>query len=162
MRTLRPPLAAIHPFAGRRSRRLAWLPVLLFLAACGSDATAPKLTVADVAGFYQATTFSITQDGSTTDELAAGSTLIITLSDDGSTAGHLFVPGADEGGADFNTSLDGSWTLDGNTVHFTQTEDSFVRDIPFPAEGHTLRADATLPGGPALRITLPKSTDSGA
>jgi hypothetical protein len=115
-----------------------------------------------VAGFYQATTFSITQGGSTTDELAEGSSLIITLNTDGTTIGHLFVPGMDEGGADFNTSLDGSWTLDGNTVHFAQTEDSFVRDIPFTADGRTLRADATLADGTAFHLTLSKAPDTGA
>ena len=60
------------------------------LAACHKDVTG--LTSNDVAGHYVAATFTTTQAGVTTNQLARGSLIDLTLVGDGGTTGRLFVP----------------------------------------------------------------------
>jgi len=106
----------------------------LTLAACGDDPTAAetqRLRMQRLAGSYTAQTFTITESGQTTNLRAQGASLGIALAADGTTSGRLLVPGADEGGGDFDASMAGKWTLKGDTVHFDQTADAFVRDMPF-------------------------------
>lgn len=74
------------------------------------------LTVNEISGSYEASTFTLTQDGSTDDLLAQGGTL--TLNADGTTSGRLFVPDGNEDGSDFDADLAGTWTLNGSRVSF--------------------------------------------
>jgi hypothetical protein len=104
------------------------LTLLVAVCACG-DAAAPTLT--DVAGSYRATTFTTQDLGGATDWLAQGALLNLVLGADGGTTGRLFVPGADEGGGDFDADLAGTWLLHGDTVEFNHPADTFVRDMPF-------------------------------
>ncbi len=118
---------------------------------CGGDPFTP--TVMDLVGSYTATTFTTTSGGTTTDQLAAGASLSLTLAGDGTTTGRLFVPGGAQGGGDLDADMAGTWTLTGRTVTFTQTADTFVRDMPFTAEPNQLRGNATF-GGTTIRVTL--------
>lgn len=135
--------------------RSALLPLaLLTVAACGDDSTGPSR--ADVAGDYTATTLVITASGQTINALAAGVTLDVTLNSDGTTTGRLFTPAEfndpDEG--DLDTDLSGTWTLNGNTVTFQQSGDTFVRDLRFTFRNDRLEADQTLPSGERFQVVL--------
>lgn len=131
-----------------RTRSLRTVPLVLIVslvfsaAACDDDdddGTGPSsdpLTQADVAGDYEATTFTTTTDGAVTDQLEAGAVLSIGLAVDGTTTGLLFVPGAAEDGSDFEADLTGTWTFDeaSRQIMFDQTADTFVRDMTFVAQ----------------------------
>jgi hypothetical protein len=50
-------------------------------------------------------------------------------------------------------SLNGSWTLTGNTVRFTQTSDTFVRNMDWIAGKDRLSGDKTF-GAVRVRVVL--------
>ena len=124
------------------------------LAASCSDPFKP--TTENVVGDYslQALT-TATDTGGTVNWVTAGATCTISLAANGTTTGHLFLPGADTGGADFNADLAGTWMLTGDTIQFDQTADSFVRDMPFVAGENRLTADHTF-GNVRVRLVLTK------
>ncbi len=125
---------------------------LMVVVACG-DAQAP--TVQDVAGTYEATTFTTEEAGTTTDRLAAGASITLTLGADGSTTGRLFVPGGAEDGSDFDADLTGTWTLSESTVELAHDADTFMRDMPFAVDGSRLVGEATF-SGVMIRVVLTK------
>ncbi len=78
------------------------LPVLIDIAtnACGDDSgTGPSMQ--SVTGSYTASSFTVTQLGSTTDVLALGASIDVTLNRNGTTTGTFFLPGGEEDGSDF-------------------------------------------------------------
>jgi hypothetical protein len=107
----------------------------LFLAAAamacgGSGSTAPNTTIA---GSYSATQWVTTgAPGSSgqTNQILAGSTLVINLASNGTTAGHLHLA-AQSGNPAFDADMAGTWVQIGTTVNFSQTADTFVRNMPF-------------------------------
>jgi hypothetical protein len=113
----------------------------LVLACGGSEGFSP--TEESVAGTYQAGTFTVTSAVGTTDLLAAGASVDVTLAADGTASGRLFVPGAGEDGADLDEDLTGTWTLSGDTVMFVQTAATFIRDADFIAGRNTLTGEGT-------------------
>lgn len=115
------------------------LSLALGLAGCGDSFTPTEETVA---GAYTAAAFQITTGGITTDLLALGATVTVTLSPDGTTEGRLFVPGGNNG-ADLDESLAGTWSLTGSTVTFSGAGDTFVRDVEFTAGRNTLTGEGT-------------------
>ncbi len=134
------------------SRRLAGIVALCATAVCACKSTqaGPSLAYAGTyhasQSGYQASVLTVTENGVTTDLLANGAVLNMMLSDDGGTTGRLFAPGADEGGGDLDVSLDGTWTETNGVVHFTQSADTFIRDIPFTLSGNLLSGTFTEPG----------------
>lgn len=136
----------------RTYRRFAALVVLL--VACDNDPAAPSLAlVDDVAGTYHATTFATQEAGVTTDRLAEGASITLTLNTQLTTAGRLFVPGGNEDGSDFDADLTGTWTLTGRTVGLEHSADTFLRDMSLVAEGTRLTGQATF-GGVTVRVEL--------
>ena len=119
-------------------RRVATIALAAAALAC-QDSTGPDKDA--VAGSYTATTFTTVTSGTTTNQLAAGATLSITLRVDGTTTGQLFIPASTSGGAAVNEAMNGTWTLSGTTVDFAQSADTFVRDMPFVVEGGALVGD---------------------
>jgi hypothetical protein len=117
---------------------------VLLLACGGSDSFTP--TEETVAGIYEASVFTVTGFSGTTDLLLAGATVDATLVPDGTTSGRLFVPGGDEGGGDLDEDLTGTWTLTGQTVTFSQTADTFIRDVEFVAGRNTLTGEGSFSG----------------
>jgi len=103
------------------------LVVLLGLACTPEDLLGPS----DLAGMYDATTFDLVAGADTTDVLAAGGSLLITLMSNGSTSGHLTVPASLAGGTEFNADLPGTFTISRDTLHFAHAADTFVRDLSF-------------------------------
>ena len=121
--------------------KLGAVTLWLGLVSCGDDGFDP--TVNEVAGTYQATTFTFDGGSGPTDLLAIGASVTITLAPDGTSSGRMLVPGVGEGGGDLDADLAGTWTLSGTTVTFDQAADTFMRDVPFTAEPSRLRAQGT-------------------
>ncbi|HEX6627800.1 MAG TPA: hypothetical protein VF105_07590 [Gemmatimonadaceae bacterium] len=108
--------------------RIGGVLVAATMLACGSDnSTEPGLALA---GTYSATQWVTTGGTGQTNQLNAGSTLNITLNSNGTTTGHLHVA-ASGGNPAFDADMAGTWAQSGNTVTFSQTADTFVRNMSF-------------------------------
>lgn len=147
-------------FGHRRNALVVLYTLAVVVGACGTNGTGPdEIEQSDVVGSYEATTFETTENGETTDQLAAGAEFTITLTSDGTTTGNLFVPGGAEDGGDLDASLAGTWTFNGNghTVEFDQDADTFVRDMTFTATrsggGVQLEGEESF-GGPTITVVL--------
>ena len=124
----------------KRIPRLLAATTVAAVIAC-SDSFKP--TTENVVGDYSLQTLMTTDTSGTTDWVAAGSTLTLRLESNGTTIGHFFAPGAGEGGGDFNADMAGTWSLSGGQITFTQTADTFVRDMDFIAGKGRLSGDQT-------------------
>ena len=62
-----------------------------------------------------------------------GSTLQITLNADGSTSGHMHLA-ASNGSPAADFDMAGTWNESNNVVDFTQTADTFVRNMIFAVQ----------------------------
>jgi len=119
------------------------------IVAC-DDLLGPK----DIAGAYTATAFTITPTGqAATDVLGAGGSLTMTLFADGTTTGQLSVPASINNGVPITLDMAGTFSVTGKIVTFDQAADSFVRDLPFTANGNTLTGSASF-SGTAVSVTL--------
>lgn len=108
--------------------RIGGVLVAAAVLACGSESlTEPGITVE---GTYTATQWVTTGGSGQTSQLIAGSTLNIALNTNGTTTGHLHIA-ASGGNPALDADMAGTWAKSGNTVTFTQTADTFVRDMPF-------------------------------
>ncbi len=121
--------------------------------ACSGDPFKP--TTENVVGDYSVQTLITTDTSGTVDWVATGATWTISLAANGTTSGHLFLPGAAEGGGDFNADMVGTWTLSGDSIQFDQAADSFVRDMAFAALENRLTGDHTF-SGTRVRLALTK------
>ena len=106
----------------------------------------------DVAGSYGAKTIMTTRDGIRTDQIAAGVTLMLVLTERGTTSGQLLVP-TDAGGDGAPVDLTGIWELEGDTVRFVQATETFVSRIPFLVSARQLAGEATV-GGTVFEVVL--------
>lgn len=126
--------------------------VALYLASFAACTETP--TMESLAGSYEATTFTVREGtGPTQDVLATGGFINVTLTAAGTTSGRVFVPGGGETGGDFDADLSGTWTLNGTVVTFDHAADTFVRDLPFTADGGRLTGEATFSGA-TVRVVL--------
>jgi len=106
------------------------------IALAGCDSTSPN---EEVAGSYAATTFLYIPTGQQPqDVLAAGGSLAIGLTGDGTTTGTLFVPATITGTGDLIESMAGTFTRTGATLTFDQEADTFVRDVTWTVSRNTL------------------------
>lgn len=138
----------------RKAGRVIAAIVLMTAAGC-QDTT--EVDASAIAGAYHATTFTSVTGTTSTDELAAGATLAITLNVDGTTTGQLFLPAAMTGAGDRTESMAGTWALADRTVTFNQAADTFVRDMPFTVADSTndLHGDQIF-GNTRVIVTLRK------
>jgi hypothetical protein len=143
------------PGAEGRIRATIALTLALALGSCGGEDTFSP-TVESVAGSYTASSLTLTSSVGTTDLLALGSTVDITLAADGTTSGRLFVPGGDDDGSDLDVDLAGTWTLSGSTVTFNQTGNSFIREVEFTAGPDQLNGEGEFSGA-IVRLVLRKA-----
>ena len=135
-------------------KQLGQLLPLVAVVACSVNPFAA--TVENVAGDYTAH-FLMTNDSSgAVDWIAHGATLTLGLARDGSTSGHLFLPGGGAGGADVSADLAGIWLLVGSTVSFGQNADTFVRSMDFVPSPDRLSGDHTFADGKRVRVVLTK------
>jgi hypothetical protein len=125
---------------------------VLLLSACDN----PVDPMTSVAGDYRATTFSASFGSTPVNLLAAGVELEINLRANGTTTGRFFVPAElnDDDGA-YTADLQGSWTLNGNTIKFNHSADTLIRDMEFQVEGNRLVAEEVFGGG-SVRVVLEK------
>ena len=135
-----------------RSLLLIGLPALL-LACGGSD----EPSSSPYAGSYVATSWTTTGNSGQQHPLVNGSTLQITLAENGTTSGHLHFAASGANPA-LDADMAGTWTVSGNVVDFTQAADTFVRDMPFTV-GSNIQGITTLTGdrtfsGTQIQITL--------
>lgn len=127
---------------------LSFFAVALVAAAACSDAFTP--TIENVSGDYQMESFTTDSAGVHTDWVAAGASMEILLTPLGDVIGQLIVP-LDT--STFLASMLGTWELSGNTVHFTQDADTFVRDMDWIASKDGLSGDETF-GAVRVRVVL--------
>lgn len=119
------------------------------VSGCG-NATSPT----SVTGSYAASHFAIFgEDGDSIDLVAAGASLTIELLASRKTTGRLFIPTTPQIGPGFDASLAGNWTRTADTVRFSHTADTFVRDLPFAIRGSTLVGDKVF-AGIRVKVTL--------
>jgi hypothetical protein len=125
----------------------------LTLAVACESSTEPR---SRYAGVWEATTFTSTEGSVTTDQLAQGASLILVLSASGSVSGVLDMPNDN-----VNEDMTGTWTLNGSTITFSQSADTFVRDMPFTVQNNnTLVGDATF-SGVRVQVTLTRTPPIG-
>jgi hypothetical protein len=131
-------------------------PVLLLLTlSCGGDDTPVTPTVETVAGSYQASSLTGTQSGITVNLLSLGASVEMVLNEDGTTTGRVFAPGLEQGGQDLDIDLAGTWTLQGETVTFSHSGETFIRDVPFTVGRNRLDGEGTF-RTVTIRLTLTK------
>jgi len=109
-------------------------------------------TTENVAGHYRLQSLVTIIGGVWTDWRAAGATFTIALAPNGTTSGHLFIPGSDDGGGDSSADMAGTWALSGETVTVTQAADSFVRDMAFHASENRLSGELTSGHGRVIAV----------
>jgi hypothetical protein len=121
----------------RRSLKKSWSMLSIVLPAlflgCG-DSTSPAPDIA--VGNYTAVEFVTTGNSGQRNEIQAGSTLVLNLSANGTTSGHLHIA-ASAGSPSFDADMAGTWTRAGMTVDINQSADTFVRDMPFQLTPYT-------------------------
>jgi hypothetical protein len=127
----------------RPMRMIIGLSAFSLLVAC-DDAVAP--TKAGIAGEYRATSATIAvstpgrEDDHSTDMLAAGLTISLTLSPGGVVTGTMFIPAQfNISGTDETHDMAGTYTLAGSVVRLRQTASTFISDLPFTVAGTVLR-----------------------
>jgi hypothetical protein len=128
-------------------KHLTFLGVIVAATACGSDTTSPAQSAA---GNYTAISWTTSGASGQTNQLTAGSTLTLNLASNGTTSGHLHFAASGSNPA-LDADMAGTWTQSGTTVTFSQSADTFVRNMLFtlaldPANGWTLVGDQTFSG----------------
>jgi hypothetical protein len=121
----------------------------VLVAGCDSS-TDPS--VEDIAGSYSALAFVTTFNGVNTDELSRGATLTLILSSSGSVTGQLHIP-ADAVSPTLDADMAGTWALSGRVVTFTQSADTFIRNMSFVFVDGTLNGDAVF-GSTRVQLLL--------
>lgn len=135
----------------------AWSLAVVALAGCGGNDNPFSPTITNVAGTYNATLFTVSSDSlGTLNLLSIGATVHVVLNPDGTTTGHLFVPDIGQEDGALDADLTGTWTLSGNTVTFSQTADTFIRDVDFTASQNSLESEGTFDGA-TLHLALAKT-----
>lgn len=133
-----------------RVRAMIALVSAVALAGCGEtiDASAP------IAGTYSASVFRVTPSGqSLIDVLGAGGSLAITIDGSNGVSGTLTIP-ASIAGTLLTQSMAGYAITTGTTLQFTQSADTFVRNLTWTISGTTLTVTAQVVSGTTYTITL--------
>ena len=121
--------------------------VTIGILGCGtSNEPGPLATVIT----YGAVMWTITEAGVETDALAAGATLDLELTEDNRVSGTLFMPAAINNGVDLTADMSGTYTIVQGILRFTQTADTFVRDVAWNVDGRMLTADEAVDGTDVL------------
>ncbi len=126
---------------------------LAVAGACSDDPNVPPGN-STVGGQYHATTFTASPSGGpAVSLLTLGATLDITLAPDQTTTGRLFIPAIVTGEGALDEDLAGTWRQSHDTVFFSQTADTFIRDAPFVVHGSALVGQLVDPEG-RVDVTL--------
>ncbi|HUF28464.1 MAG TPA: hypothetical protein VMM18_15915 [Gemmatimonadaceae bacterium] len=134
--------------------RLLTLVAAAVTVACGDgDVFAPTPTA--VAGFYEATSFTMTSGDVTIDLIAAGASLTLEMLPQGTVSGRLLIPSSAQHPDAVDADMAGTWRLEGSIVRFDQAADTFVRDMAFQATRGRL-AGAQVFGSVQVEVILHK------
>lgn len=126
----------------QRMLRLAAAVSIFAIVAC-SNSFSP--TTDNVAGTYVATTLKTTAPSSGgINQLSAGVTLTMTLHANGTVTGALVVPQSQQNPTPLTADLAGTWSLSSGKVTFSQSADTFVRNLSFTANKNDLSVDDTV------------------
>jgi hypothetical protein len=144
-----------------RKSRWALLIGLPLMVACGDSTLLGISSGGSIAGSYAPTIFITTPSGgSARNELQAGSTLTLNLNSDGTTSGHLHIA-ANGAAPAFDADMAGTWVLNSDVVTFTQTADTFVRNMAFTVQSvgssQVLLVGDQVFSGTRVNITLARS-----
>jgi hypothetical protein len=130
--------------------RLLAASLIAVASACGSSTDSNP-----IAGSYTATTFLVTPTGqSAMNILTQGGSLTIAIANDNSTTGTLFIPASANAGTAFTASMAGTAVQTGSTVHFTQSADSFVRNLTFSVGDGVLQVTNQTAGSATFTIVM--------
>src|SRR5437773_10309140 len=106
-------------------KHLALSFALVAVVGCSADPFLPSFE--NMAGDYTAHVLLTSDNAGAVDWIARGATLTLGLGRDGTTSGHLFVPGGGEGGSDLDADMAGVCLLVGGKVSFGPHGDTVVR-----------------------------------
>jgi len=109
-------------------------------------------TPENMVGAYTATQLVTADPSSVVNWLEVGGSLTLTLTADGKTSGHLFLPGGAQDGGDVDADMAGTWLLIGHTVQLGQAAETFVREMDFNADMNRLAGDKYF--GTTLRVII--------
>ena len=109
---------------------LATIAMFAAAAGCGGSYSTSPPSSSGLAGSYTAFQWVTTGGSGQTNQLVIGSTLQITLNNDGSTTGQMHLA-ASGGNPAKDFDMAGTWTQSGTNVDFTQAADTYVRDLVF-------------------------------
>ncbi len=134
----------------RRRVAVAAAAALLVSAGCG------KVTDPDpLIGTFLASTLTVTPAGqSVVDVLAQGGTLGLNVANNFVAAGTLILPASVTGVAVFAASMAGTAVRTGTTVRFTQSADTFVRNLTFTLVENRLEAVSQVVAGTTYTVVL--------
>jgi len=100
-------------------------------------------------------TFVIAQEGlHPVDYLAGGSTLTISIGEDSTVTGHLFIPATLTGDEPFEADMAGRAVVTPGRVTFDQTADTFIRDLIFLRHPGSIEAYMALNPGTSYHLRL--------
>jgi hypothetical protein len=142
---------------GRTRLTLSLLSTALIAALGCNGSTEPLddvvLTMNNLAGVYYGVTLTTEEGRVVTDQLRLGATIELILYGEGRTEGRLLIPVETGGCGTADVSLNGSWTLNGNTVTLNLVNESFLQAISMEFSQTQLTGQATK-NGVVFRVVL--------
>lgn len=132
------------------ARSIIALVALPVVTACGSSTAPGGLT-----GTYHATRMLATDDnGHTLDFVAAGATLTVTLSQDGTAVASGNMPAGVIGSTPMNEGGTGNYSVSGGILRFAYRNEAAVQAVPWQVGAATLTADGVRVGSETYAVTL--------
>jgi hypothetical protein len=120
-------------------------------AACSNYDSPSSPVMSNVAGAYQATTFTRTSPQGVQDVLQSGGSLVARFDDAGRVTGHITIPSES-----IDSDFSGTWTRDGNVVVIEQVPANLViGNLSFAVSGTSLVSNTTV-DGTRVQVTLTK------
>lgn len=119
--------------------RYAMLFSLAATVACGDDDPVAPIARSDVVGHYVATSLTTNTLGITTNELATGSRVTLTLREDGTASGDIYIASFEH-----RETFDGTWELERGIVELDSPTDGLLRDVELTVRGNTLVGDRSM------------------
>lgn len=120
---------------------------LMLAVACG-DGRDPVSPLLSVAGHYVATSLTTNTLGTTTNELATGSAVSLTLREDRTATGDIHIASFDH-----RETFQGTWKLERDVVELDSPTAGLLRDVDLRVRGNTLVGDRWL-GLTRIQLTL--------
>ena len=137
-----------HCPSPRAIRRSCFGLALMLAVACGDGDNPVGPERSAVAGHYVATSLTTNTLGITTNELATGSAVSLTLREDGTATGDIYIASFEH-----REAFQGTWKLERDVVELDSPTDGLLRDVDLTVRGNTLVGDRWL-GVTRIQLTL--------